>query len=251
MGLLIPIPVKTRFGGEIADEFFTYGVPEFDSSSVDPLELLQAISPTGIICYFSALSRLELITQIASHHHVAIPTHRLSSYLPMNHPNEKGRTNKGPSTNRSRLGTASFYYDGIPFYTTKRLSDNIPGTTLTMLSPRVNIRVTNLEQTLLDTLQFPIHCGGSETVFEAWKSGLEMIDEAVIIDYLKRINIRPLTRRFATILDLFGIQPTSALKDYLLSSKELYLQTDDFHLIPLLRGLEFPNLHEEWNIQIP
>ena len=42
--------------------------------------------------------------------------------------------------------------------------------------PRAQIRITTLEQTLLDSLYKPFLCGGPEVVFEAWQDAVDRLD---------------------------------------------------------------------------
>ncbi len=68
-----------------------------------------------------------------------------------------------------KLGTLLFIYQGTTYYTTKRSSRLAPGVQLRDFGPRTQLRITTCEQTLLDALEKPIHCGGAEVVFEAWR----------------------------------------------------------------------------------
>jgi predicted transcriptional regulator of viral defense system len=62
------------------------------------------------------------------------------------------------------------------------------------------IRVTSLEQTLLDTLHRPLNCGGAAVVFEAWDTGADRLDHDKLATLLHRINDLRLTRRVAYML---------------------------------------------------
>jgi hypothetical protein len=232
-------------------EFFSIGIQEANASLIDPVELLQAYFQSGIICYFSALYLLDLTTQQVTHHHIAIPTKP-----PINSEFEESETsskiNSSPlKSGRSKLGTPSFFYQDIPFYSTRRFKNTIPGLKVRILSPRTQVRMTTIEQTLLDTLQYPYHCGGPDPIFEAWKNGLALIDEDLLHSYLEKIDIPPLTRRTGAILDLFDHRPEKNLEAFLNKSRSNFIENKKYHLIPLLRGIDYSRLNEYWNVSIP
>jgi hypothetical protein len=251
MGLAARIPIESESKLKPSNKFFLLGMHASRELNIDPLELLQSYQPSGVICYFSALTHLNLTTQVATHHHIAFLTPHGNQ--PKVHQAENGHMPSGPpgKNDRSKLGTMIFSRQSIPYFSTKRVIHSIPGIQSRFLSPWTKIRMTTLEQTLLDTLQYPFHCGGPETVFEAWEKHINTIDEDVLLDYIKEIQIPPLIRRIGAIFDLFGRQPTKGLFQYLNKSKSLFLSSSEFNLISLLRGIEYSQKNSNWNILIP
>jgi hypothetical protein len=202
MGLAARIPIESESDSKPSKKFVLLGIRESREFNIDPLELLQTYQPSGVICYFSALSHLNLTTQLATHHHIAILTPQKNRQIKRQA--DKNHTSTGPldKSDRSRLGTIIFTRQGISYFSTKRVIRSIPGINTRFLSPWTKIRMTTLGQTLLDTLQYPFHCGGPETIFEVWEKQISTIDEDVLFEYLRKIRIPPLTRRVGAIFDL-------------------------------------------------
>lgn len=251
MGLAARVPLEDIHRLTPSKEIFSLGIQESQNLDVDPLELLQTYNQAGIICYFSALAYLNLTTQIASHHHIAIPIRRPKTSKPdrANHTLKADVVHNIPE--RSRLGTPIFSYQGTPFYSTKRIQNTVPGFKIRILSPKTQIQITTIEQSLLDTLHFPVHCGGPETVFEAWEKGVKTLDDELILEYLKKIDIVPLTRRTGAIFELLEFQPRKDLDNYLRQSRTRFLKKDEFQLIHLLKGIAYNRINSYWNVAIP
>jgi len=251
MGLATRIPIEGTPTSRPSKKFFLFGIRGSQKINVDPLELLQAYHQSGVICYFSALSYLNMTSQPATYHHIAILTP----------PKKKVKTDPAeilPKTIRpmekivrSRLGTPIFSYQGIPYYSTRRILNSIPGIKTRSLSPWIKIRMTTTEQTLLDTLQYPFHCGGPEAIFEAWERKINKIDDELILDYLKEIQIAPLTRRLGAIFDLYDHQPTNKLGSFLKYSIKRVMTGSEFKTISLLRGIDYSRINSTWDVSVP
>ncbi len=251
MGLAFEIPLDDETNPTPSHRFFLLGLEGLKESIIDPLELLQAYQPSGVICYFSALAHLSLTTQTATHHHVATLTKKGNQPQYRSIESHKVSSPSTEKPERSRLGSKAFEYQGISYFLTKRFTHSIPGIQTRILSPRTKIRITTLEQTLLDTLQFPFHCGGPETVFEVWEKQYFRLDEDVLLSYIKKIRIPPLLRRAGTMLDLFGRKPQKALSQYFDKSKKDLIASSEFNQISLLRGVEYSRQNSDWNVLIP
>lgn len=251
MGLATRVPIEDAPKSTPSKEFFLLGIRGSRELDVDPLELLQAYHQSGIICYFSALAHLNLTTQISAHHHVAILTpRRIKTNIEPSEIIPKSDSSK-QKIERSRLGTLAFSYQGIPYYLVKRVKNSLPGVKIRIVSPWTRIRMTTIEQTLLDTLQYPFHCGGPEAVFEAWEKRIKKIDEDLILDYLERIQIAPLTRRIGAIFDLLGHQPTKRLDLFLNKTRNQFFIQSEIQHISLLRGTHYSRINSSWNVLVP
>ena len=251
MGLATRVPIEDAPKLTPSKEFFLLGIRGSRELDVDPLELLQAYHQSGIICYFSALAHLNLTTQISAHHHVAILTPR--SIKTNIEPAEiiPKSDNSKEKIKRSRLGTPAFSYQGIPYYSVKRVKNSLPGVKIRILSPWTRIRMTTIEQTLLDTLQYPFHCGGPEAVFEAWEKQIEKIDDDLILDYLERIQIAPLTRRIGAIFELLGHHPVKRLDSFLKKKRNQFFAQSEIQHISLLRGTHYSQINSSWYVYVP
>ena len=196
----------------------------------DPLELLQAYQPAGVICYFSALAYHSLTTQLASHHHIANPCLPVQSQD--GEPRQAGRLHiEGPRRNateeavedgstairrkRNPLGTEVFTYQGIPCYLHRRRCTLLQGAQVRDVDARTRLRITSREQTLLDTLQAPAACGGVAVVFEAWENGVLDLDEERLAERLQGLNHPLVFRRVGAMLERLGYQAGSELRGLL------------------------------------
>src|SRR5262249_55001007 len=64
LGLASPLPVE-------GESIYLLEIGASTQTEVDPLELLMASKPSGVVCYFSAVGFYGLTTQFVEHHHVA------------------------------------------------------------------------------------------------------------------------------------------------------------------------------------
>jgi hypothetical protein len=249
MGFASRIPVEGTKGTTPSKEFILIGIQEAQNLNADPLELLQAYDEQGVICYFSSLAYYDLTTQVPVHHHVAT----IIDPVTTNTRSERSTTIANPkSTNtKSRLGAYLFNYEGVPFYCTKRVRSSIPGIKIRVVSPRTNLRITTIEQTLLDTLQYPFHCGGQEVALESWERHIRQIEGDLLLDYLRTIRIDPLTRRVGAIFDLFGIPPAKDLYSFLKESRSRIFSQPEVPEIPLFRGIHSQQSNPKWKILVP
>ncbi len=110
--------------------------------------------------------------------------------------------------------------------------------------------MTTLEQTLLDTLQKPWHCGGSAVVHEAWERGISLLDEERLSDYLKRIGRIDLVRRVGYMFDQQGRAIGNQALTQILSDAKMRVQGSLEPLIPLLSGLSAQEFNETWGLYV-
>ena len=171
-GLVHPLALTGPDQEPSTDKFFSIGLRESEGE-LDPVELLQAMVPEGAICYFTAVNIHELSTQIPTHHHVAriVDTFAKPNKPRLNAPPQRPSKAARPQR-RDRLGQRQFLFGGIPYYITTRQGRRVPGVQKRFYTDRIVYSVTTYEQTLLDTLERPLSCGGSSVVFEAWDPGI-------------------------------------------------------------------------------
>ncbi len=226
------------------------GIRTSQKGNVDPFELLHAYKQDGIICYFSALFYFSLTTQYPSHHHIATiikKAEKITTELTSNIMNEKSNDKR----KRNKLGTFGFSYQDLAFYSTRRKDYTIPGIQLRVLNPRTRIRITTIEQTLLDTLQYPYRCGGPSVIFEAWKTHKNKINESKILDYLRKIDTDNLSRRVGALFEIFNYRSGKDLSNHLKEIQNSILTTNEILNIPLLKGINYSNINTNWKILIP
>jgi len=115
------------------------------------------------------------------------------------------------------------------------------------------LRITTAEQTLLDALYKPFHCGGPEVVFEAWQEATRAgrLDEERLTDYLGRMNYPATARRAAVMLKIVGHVPGDALKGILDATRDAIDRDGAFARIPLLPGLGYKSLDPDWLVFSP
>lgn len=250
MGLASRVPVTNNGQDAPSREFYLVGMSDSHNQVASPFELLQAYDDDGVICFFSALSYYDLTTQFPTHHHVASITVPSTTDI-------DAKRDKRPSpqtTNikkKKSIGTLIFSYDGADYYTTKRQKNTIPGTKSRYFNQRTILNITTVEQTMLDTLQYPVHCGGPEVVFEAWENHVDKIDEDILLDHLQRISTDTLNRRLGALYALLDYAPTATLRTYLENARNTAKAISDPYDITLLRGINYFNLNTDWNVLVP
>lgn len=226
------------------DRFYAVG-PDVDPDNIDPSELLQSHLPDGVICYFSALQIHGLTTQPAQHHHIA----RLHSA------SEGDSAHAVPAVQQSivppPLGSAQFSYQGVTYFVTNRDSSNLKKHQQRYVNSRSKLRVTTLEQTLIDALHRPMSAGGPSVVFEAWDTGVAKADIAGLIDVTLQIGMPVLTRRVGYMLDRTlekQLPAVSKLFDALAEGRPLSPSDAPASLIPFM---PYKTLDRRWQLLVP
>ena len=216
--------------------------------TVDPLDILMALCPAGVVCYFSALQYFGLTTQLASHHHVA----RLNPApaLEQRVPTSQTTTSTAPLKSRNPLGTLLFTYQSVPYYRTTRNAHTIAGTQLRTLSDKTLVRITTREQTLLDTLHRPLSCGGSSVVWEAWSRGLHDIDATILTEHLHTLNDSKLVRRVGYMLQFHNLAlPQLAILLENAKREAGSMSVDRY--VPLMPGIPCSRTDAQWGLRLP
>jgi len=245
IGWLKTIPLESLDQDAVAMYFLEMEAREGDM--IDPLEVLQGYMPEGVLCYFGVLSYLELTTQIPPFFHVAsmdkspLPHEWRESSL---HLVDEGSHYKNP------MGQEIFRFEGAHCYKTRRNAALVPGIQLRNFGPRATLRMTTLEQALLDALIYPTQCGGQSVVFEAWERGVERWNSDRMADYLLRINKPSFDRRVGAMLEVLGFSNSSSrLYDRLMGvRKNIGSSTSE---ISLLNGMSYLGFNEQWKVRIP
>lgn len=239
------------------ESFYLLELGARPEAEVDPLELLMSAKPAGVICYFSAVVYHSLTTQVAAHHHVAEltpPREVVPKVATKTTPKDPEAEPIAPSERPPRsLGTLLFRYHDLPYYLTRRSSRLIPGVQVRHHGPRTRIRITTLEQTLLDTLYKPFQSGGPEVVFEVWQTATDLgrIDEERLVQYLVAMNYPATTRRLAVMLELVEHAPGAELARLLDRCQAEMDRESPFARISLLPGLSYESLNERWLVKTP
>jgi hypothetical protein len=250
IGLLTPIAIdEYPVESKPSTRFYRLDVLKKVQSQPNPLELLQAYDETGVICYFTAIAFHRLSTQPPAHHHLAIPT----KPRPVSDPARprKKRPIQPERKKADPLGTWLFVCQGLRYYQTSREVRLIPGIQTRHLGPTALIRITTLEQTLLDTLHRPLSCGGPAVVFEAWELGLRRVNEDKLDRYLMQMNRLQVAQRLGYILESFDYQPGSALKTTLDTYLARLDPNDPSAYQQLFPGMNYNHLQHPWLIYGP
>lgn len=215
-----------------------------------PLELLQAYLPDGVVCYFSAVGYYGLTTQIIAHHHVArLSAPRVKKSLAVIEEPESDQSSQ--VADRNPLGTENFRFEGVGYYSNRRDASLVPGIQFRVVSPRCWLRITTLEQTLLDALMQPIRCGGEAIVLESWEAGVEQIDADRMAEHLEKIEREDLDRRVGAVLEMIGAKFEATLLDQRLNAVKSRMMAPEAPEISLLAGFEFSELNKTWKVRTP
>jgi len=250
-GLAFPLPVSPGTSVKNAPTFYLLEVGAGVAPVVSPYELLQAYQPAGVVCFFSALSFHGLTTQIPPFHHSALLMRRpvVTSVVT---PKVASNSSDVDETRvaRNSLGSPVFSYGNTAYYSTKRYADLVPGIQVHVLDKRIHLRVTDLEQSILDTLVHPEAAGAQAVVFEAWEQGWDRVRQSTITQYLQTASLA-LTRRFGAMSKLLKLQLTDEILRYLDETKRKGIGTGNGEPINLLRGSAGQKLDQEWNVLTP
>ena len=228
-----------------------YAVGPFNADTLDPVDLLMAAQPSGVVCYFSALQHYELTTQNPSHHHVA----KLGTKVPSptrvrqnaSYPTSGG---KGASV-RSPFGTRLFSFQSIPYYQTIRAIHTIAGIQQRQVSDRTIARITTREQTLIDALNRPLSCGGASVVWEAWTTGLADIDEERFVATLVKLDDAHLMRRIGYMVQELEYRTGADLGNLIEKARQEVRRNPEIETVSLLPGLPVVRVDSAWRLQLP
>jgi len=225
-----------------------YSLEFGDIPSISPIELLQITQASywrTVICYFTALAYHELTTQEVPHHHVATlkePFRRQQNEITPN------QTANEKSTSARSMGSLLFRYQGVPYCVTQRDPALMPGIQSVRFSPSCLIRMTTLEQTLLDSLHKPWSCGGPSVIFEAWERGLPLLDDARLAYCLKMIGRNDFTRRTGYMLEQFGYVATDHALQLLLADAKAKVKRGTEPTLPLFPDVPSSHRNTTWGI---
>jgi len=251
IGWLQKLPVQNGVGERTLPEIYLLDMEATEEDLPEFWELLQGYQTTGVLCYFGALSFHELTTQVPAFFHIATllsPTPRTSVIAA----NPGGDVGEKPGRIRDPLGTLIFRYQGRPCYATRRDSSLVPGIQLREYGPRTQLRITTLEQTMLDTLWHPLRCGGESVVFEAWERGVGRWNPERMAKHLSTINRQDLDRRVGAIMTLIKCEiPSGTLKTLLEARQTELRKVPSTEPLPLLPGLPGSTLLSGWGILTP
>lgn len=209
-------------------------------STIPAAELLQAHVPDGVLCYFTAIELHGLSTQPAPHYHIAVKRtadpKRKDSF-----PKELASSDKPLP-----LGTLEFSAEGIGYYVTRRDPTNLLGVQRRQLNPYCVVRVTNLEQTLLDCLHRPHSAGGAAVVFEAWEQGLARTTPEKVLALAATLDDKTLLRRTGYMIERHAPQ-SGAIEE----AKRLIGNIPQETLPTLLPGLPYQRANRAWGLRTP
>jgi hypothetical protein len=246
-GLVYPLPVTPGTSFRTEATFYVVEVGAGPASVISPFELLQAFQPAGVICYFSALSFHGLTTQTPPFHHIATLVSRPPARRPL--PDKTPDQPVHRRSPRDPLGSLAFTYGATAYYSTRRYADLVAGIQTHVIDKRIQIRVTDAGQTILDTLSNPEASGGQAVIFEAWEQGWEQLRPAAIIPSLHAAGL-PTIRRFAAMTRLLGLQPASEIRDFLADTQRR--RASEITLpIHLFRDNSGQRLDSEWGVLVP
>lgn len=245
IGLVHPVAFEQVAPRSVASTVYLlgYGVSPRD---VHPFELLQAIEPDGVICYMSAIGQHGLTTQPTAHHHIArletAPTRVAASAA-----NASNTLRRAGAPTRHPLGRWQFTYGGLPYYLTTREPRRLRAFQKRSLHAQSWYRLATIEQTLLDTLHRPAHCGGPAVVFEAWEAAAALLDPSILFRLLAEVNDDTLVRQAGYMVERIGIDATPLLA---IVSKAGAPPSD--HGAPLLlRDMPYSTLDRTWGVLVP
>jgi predicted transcriptional regulator of viral defense system len=246
---LTPLDLIPPSNAKIAPKMYLLDMEATQEQLPDPLELLQGYQPKGILSYFSILAFYELTTQVPDYAHIGIlqsPSSKTEKH------SLKKKVATKTSAQRSPLGSLVFSYQGIDCYTTRRDRTLVSGIQIREMGPRTRLRMTTLEQTLLDTLLHPHRCGGEAVVFEAWENAVDRLNQDRLAMHLEEIDRGDFECRVGAMLDLMKFRISDErLKRRLDMRKEKTAKNTSTDSLPLLNGFMYTRTLSDWRVSIP
>ncbi len=241
------IPVESD--SEAAPTLYLLDMEATKEEMPDPWELMQGYDPDGVLCYFGAAAFHELTTQEPAFYHIA--DLRPSGVKSEGGEGRSAEASGSTDRNRDPIGTLAFRFQGVACYTTGREKSTIPGIQTREYGTRTRLRITSVEQTMLDTLWQPLKCGGESLVFEVWERGVQKWNSDKMAKHLEAISRPDWERRVGAVLAMLGIEPDGRLKRLLETRKDSVKQANDTAPLPLMPGLPASRLLSEWGILTP
>ena len=251
-GLVHAIPLIDPNTDQPIEKLFSIGLNEA-SLELDPVELLQAIVPSGAVCYFTAIQFHDLSTQIPAHHHIAqiVDTPPKNANSSTDTPSRR-ISSKRPTRKVDPLGQRQFLYQDIPYYVTTRSRRRMPGIQDRYFTNKTVISITTYEQTLIDTLHHPLSCGGPSVVFEAWENAVSGLDQDRLLNYLQEIDDEQLNRRVGYLLtEHLEHELETQLDNYLQRTKRTTISDQMVTPVSLLPGYQYSHTSLEWRLEVP
>ena len=243
-GVARPMPVETvspRWGSEW---LWCIGLG-ITPDEVTPPEILQAIEPSGALCYQSAIEVHGLTTQLATVHHIA---------------RARPTQTKAPGTIAASAATAVaappplgrplFNWRGAGYFVTQRDPRYFTDVEHKRIAQFAWFRVTTLEQTLIDTLHRPGHCGGLDVVFECWESAAPRVDAERLARVVLSIGDELLKRRVGWMMEQHGVGEGAAL-DSLRGNGQLTHSNDPSQWPALFGGMPLDRVDRNWRLRVP
>jgi len=247
-GLLSQVPLEGEDRARRHVEVYLVGLGSA-TSVVSPVELLTAIEPYGVVCFFSALQIYELTTQLPSHHNVAVLT-KASSRGGVRARIDGNVAASVTRRQRNPMGEFVFSFGELPYYRNRRCRKLVPGVKWRYLGQKTRYRVTTMEQTLLDMLQHPLPCGGPAVVFEAWENALLVFDEERLLEYLMVLRNDVLARRVGSMLDFLAHECGSGLAQFL-GDVRSRMTKEETAYVSLLAGMHYLQPDKKWLTRRP
>ena len=240
-GVARPVPVEStspRWGDE---RLWCIGLG-ITPDEVTPPEILQAIEPSGVLCYQSAIEVHGLSTQLATLHHIA---------------RARPTRSKPPGTSVATavaapppLGRPLFKWRGAGYFVARRDQRYFTDMERRRIGKFAWFCVTTLEQTLIDTLHRPGHCGGLDVVFECWESAASRVDSERLARVVLSVGDQVLMRRVGWMMEQQGIGKGVAL-DRLRGDRPLSDSTDSSQLPAIFAGMPFDRVDPSWQLRVP
>ena len=206
VGLIAPLPAQDCSPADAPQWLVLRGRSGREHS---PFQVMCATAGASIISHASALVFHELTQARISTHFVTVPRARRATSTasadpsPPNEaiypieppsPTSSAKTRAGPA-----IGKLMFRFDGNEYRCKQTFEDLLFGVSRIWLDEFEQAQVFDRERTLLHTLTDPQCNGGVRVVLEAWERGAELLREARMLDYLRRLDIPLLWRRVGAI----------------------------------------------------
>jgi predicted transcriptional regulator of viral defense system len=200
---LSPLLQQMRRRGELKTikgfhRIYEVTVPYARIGFVDEREVLFELNPYAVLSHFTALMFHALTEELPKGMMATISADRTGGLIPLGtEPHDwEGLQRPGARTPSKVLGHP---------VTWKRVQPQWFFGFAVYQPHGYPIRVTTPERTLLDALQSPRSCGGTENVLRAWAIARDTVDLDAMVYHVERFDIAVLRQRVGYILDELGL----------------------------------------------
>ncbi|MBN1414849.1 MAG: hypothetical protein JW973_07095 [Bacteroidales bacterium] len=218
-------------------KFPNQNIVRYSWGDIDVLDLALSLNKKGYLSHFSAISYYGLTEQVPKSVYINVEQSK------KNTSSEKLKQQEIDSalSNTPRLSNNYAVYNDQRIYLLKGMHTNLLGVDTNI---EKNIRVTNIERTLIDITVRPEYSGGIFEVLKAFENASEIVSINKLVSYLKKLNYR------YPFHQCIGFYMTAS-KKYRDNQLQLVNSLPMPYKFYLTHGIKKKKFSKEWNLYYP